>query len=154
MKERKHKLNFNFEYKTVTLNYPTAEGKTYLKYCFDTDSEEYIKLYNYFHEMDCVCDIDTDVGMTDVVFYINFKYDTPDETIRGLLKSAIKMVEDIMNKAQMIIDNLRHRGVTKYDIADEIEFREENGTLRDEKCFGYMTEELKLALGSWDNYNI
>lgn len=153
MKERKHKLNFAFEYKTVTLNYPIAEGKNYLEYCFDTDSEEYIRLYNYFNEMDCVYDIDTDTGMTDVVFYINFKYDTPDELIKQLLKSAIKMAEDIMNKAQMIIDNLRHRGASKYDIMDEIDFREENTTPKDEKCFGYKTEELKLALRSWDNYN-
>ena len=57
-----------------------------------------------------------------------------------------------MNKAQIIIDNLRHRGATKYDIMDEIDFREENKTPKDEKCFGYMTEELELALDSWDNY--
>lgn len=91
MKERKHKLNFAFEYKTVTLNYPIAEDGNYLEYCFDSDSEEYQKLYDYFYEMDCVCDVDTNVGMTEVVFYISFKYDTPDELIKQFLTNAVEM---------------------------------------------------------------
>ena len=87
----KRKLSLGFEYKTVTLNYPIAEDGNYLEYCFDIDDIEYIKLYNYFDEMDCVYDIDTNVGMTEVVFYISFKYDAPDETIKELLENAIEM---------------------------------------------------------------
>lgn len=89
--EMKHKLNFAFECKTVTLNYPLVEDGNSLEYCFDSDSEEYQKLYNYFYEMDCVFDIDTNVGMTEVVFYVSFKYDTPDELIKQLLTNAVEM---------------------------------------------------------------
>ena len=91
MEERKHKLSFGFEWKTVTLNYPIAEDGNYLEYCFCSDDEEYIKLYNYFHKLDCVLNIDTNVGMTEVVFYIDFKYDTSDETIKEICEKAIEM---------------------------------------------------------------
>ena len=92
MKKEKNKLSFHFEYKTVTLNYPLTKDGKYLEYHFSQDDEEYVKLYNFFYNMDCVYDIDTNVGMTEVVFYINFKYDTPDETIKVLLEKAINMI--------------------------------------------------------------
>lgn len=91
MEERMHKLSLCFEYKTVALNYPIAEDGCYLEYCFCSNDEEYSKLYNYFKELDCVLNIDTDVGMTEAVFYIDFKYDTPDETIKELCEKAIDM---------------------------------------------------------------
>ena len=57
-----------------------------------------------------------------------------------------------MNKIQMIINNLRHRKASKEDIEAEINFRQENGTPKEEKCFGYTTHELELAFHYWDDY--
>lgn len=57
-----------------------------------------------------------------------------------------------MNKIQMIINNLRHRGVCKEEIEAEIKFRTENMTVENEKCFGYTNHELELAFHYWDEY--
>lgn len=57
-----------------------------------------------------------------------------------------------MNKEQMIINNLRHRKATVQEVEAEIEFRKQNGTLENEKCFGYTTEELEVALKWWNDY--
>lgn len=57
-----------------------------------------------------------------------------------------------MNKIQMIINNLRHRKASKEEIEAEINFRTENGTVENEKCFGYTKHELELAFHYWDEY--
>ena len=55
-----------------------------------------------------------------------------------------------MNKIQMIINNLRRRRASKEEIEAEINFRTENGTVENEKCFGYTNHELELALHFWE----
>ena len=57
-----------------------------------------------------------------------------------------------MNKIQMIINNLRCRSVSKEEIEAEINFRTENLTVQNEKCFGYTLHELELAFHYWDEY--
>ena len=57
-----------------------------------------------------------------------------------------------MKNIEAIIRNLRHRGASKYDIDAEINFRKENNTVNDEKCFAYQTEELESALNHWNEY--
>lgn len=57
-----------------------------------------------------------------------------------------------MNKTQLIIIGLRHRGATKYDIEAEINFRKNNITVNDDKCFSYTTEELEAASENWNKY--
>lgn len=57
-----------------------------------------------------------------------------------------------MNKIEMIINNLRCRRVSKEEIETEIQFRTENLTVQNEKCFGYTLHELELAFHYWDEY--
>ena len=57
-----------------------------------------------------------------------------------------------MSKVEMIVENLRHRGLGRYDLEAEINFRKDNITLHDEKCFGYTTEELESALKRWNEF--
>ena len=57
-----------------------------------------------------------------------------------------------MNRVKMIINNLRHRGASKYDIVVEINHREQNIMPNEEKFFGYTTEELETALKYWNEY--
>lgn len=88
METRKHKLGITFDFKEVSLQYPDAENATYLEYCFDEDELE--KLRTFFKAFDCVCDIDTNCGITADAVRLCFKYDTPDETIKAICEKAIE----------------------------------------------------------------
>lgn len=57
-----------------------------------------------------------------------------------------------MSRAEMIIRNLRHRGITRYEIEAEVNHRKENILASDERCFGYTSEELKCAMEHWHEY--
>lgn len=67
---------------------------------------------------------------------------------------AHKYQELCKNKrlVELVIKNLRHRGASKYEIEAELNFRKENITCENQKCFGYSTEELRNALNYWDEF--
>ena len=90
MEERKQKLSMTFDSKAVSLQFPDAENATYLEYCYDEEEEE--KLYNFFKAFDCIIDIDTHCGMTADAVRLQFKYDTPDETIKAICEKAIEFM--------------------------------------------------------------
>lgn len=62
--------------------------------------------------------------------------------------------ESCKNKSliELIINNLRHRGTSKYELEAELAFRAENLSCENEKCFGYSTEALRHALSYWDEF--
>lgn len=55
-------------------------------------------------------------------------------------------------KLMAMINNLRERGASKYDIEAEIEYRNKSLSVYDPKCFGYRTEELEDALRHWAEF--
>jgi hypothetical protein len=55
-------------------------------------------------------------------------------------------------KLSMIINNLRFNGATKEEIETEIEFRKNNLSVDNPKCFGYLNNELEDALANWNRF--
>ena len=91
MRDRSQPLTYRPLSKMVCLEYPdNSEYPNCLAYC-GTYWED--KLYNFFDGNEYVCEIDTNVGMTNVAIYVGFKYDTPDEVVKEICEQAIQMIE-------------------------------------------------------------
>ena len=84
-------LKFEPLVKIVALQYPdNIEKRGCLEYC---GSYWENLLDDFFRKWECVCEIDTNVGMSADAIRVSFKYDTPDELIKEICNQAIQMMQ-------------------------------------------------------------
>lgn len=128
--------------KIVCLEYPRTDTNPFCIEYYGTHWENILS--NFFNKQECVCQVDTDVGMTADAIRVTFKYDTPDDTIKEICNQAIQTIQKAAQPSFKIGQTVLFQTTQSDLIKHNNSFVTIQRLLSDEECdiddVGYMYE--------------